>query len=140
MENFIANLVQLQDWFIFEVIIPLLSVPVALFIAYLMDIPRKLSEIIKDGQLCFYCTTTLATLWNNISKPKNTTPFEVTVPSWEYGVIIIFLLLSTAAYVVAVINIQNSTETQINRMQKTSIYITMSVIIIAATIRTLQIQ
>jgi hypothetical protein len=38
MDNFIANLEHLQDWFIFEVIIPLLSVPVALFIAYLMDI------------------------------------------------------------------------------------------------------
>jgi hypothetical protein len=120
------------------IIIPLLSVPVALFIAYLMDIPRKLSEIIKDGQLCFYCTTTLAALWYNISKPKNTPLLEVTVPPWEYGVIVIFLLLSTVVYVVAVINIQNSTETQINRMQKTSIYITMSVIIIAATIRTLQ--
>lgn len=48
-----ANLA--THWMIFNVILPLLSVPLVMFICKLNNISKNVFSIIKDGQICMLC-------------------------------------------------------------------------------------
>ena len=56
------------EWLLYNVIISLLPVGLLLIFGWLIGKFQGLFTIIRDGQLCFYCTTTAASLIEDLSK------------------------------------------------------------------------
>ena len=120
------------NWFIFEVIIPLLSVPFVIFGAWLLGVSKRFSEIVKDGQLCVYCSATIGVLLRDLSIAKSQPP--VLVYGAILGFSLVLLMLSIFVYGVAVCN---TTQLDVDRMGRTSFLTTISVVAFVATIRML---
>jgi hypothetical protein len=45
------------EWLLYNTVFPLLPVPLVYIGSWMVGNSRKLLSIIRDGQLCFYCTT-----------------------------------------------------------------------------------
>jgi len=118
----------MTNWLQYDVLIPLIPIPLVLFGAWLMKIKKCYVEVIKDGQLCFFSTSLLATLFRDINTTKGAYP----PPSWVYGVIIILIMISMFVYAVSVVNTSLVDE---YRSGITSSLITIAVIFFVASVR-----
>ena len=88
----------LDEWIVYNVILPLLPVPLVYFGFWLLSIKRKVVEIIKDGQLCFFCTTLVAVAIRDLTNAYTTASI-----AWPLIGLIFILILSTFVYAVAVV-------------------------------------
>ena len=134
--NLVQNLLNMAGWFFFDVIIPLISVPLALGISKIYGVNKKLAEVIKDGQLCFYSATTLGVLLRDLMKTKE----GVLQPTQEFvleqvaieGFIIMLLMFSMGIYSAVM---SSTTPVVVDMVGKISINITAAVILSVAVIR-----
>jgi len=83
------------EWLIFNTVLPLLPTPVTWGLSKLTtDRKREFLNLLKDGQLCFYCTVIGSVLIKDlVSRPK--------VPLLAVGGLIVLLIVSSASYFVS---------------------------------------
>ena len=90
------ELARLFEWVAYNVLLSMLSIPLVILATWLGNNRKNLFDVIRDGQLCFYCTTTLATFLNDASS-KN---------ALDRGILaacLVLFILSTFVYGVATI-------------------------------------
>ena len=87
------------NWLIYNTVLPLMPVPLVYFGAWLIGTPKRVISIIRDGQLCFYCTSLAAVCVNDIVRSDKVHP-NSTIGLAMAG-LIFCLILSTFAYGVA---------------------------------------
>src|SRR5580658_10185787 len=111
MMNFLQNLNPSQEiiiWLLYEVVLPLLPVGLVWFVGYLIANRKTLFSIIRDGQLCFYCTTTAASLIKDlVAKPVKQAPINGLVTF-----LIILIIFDTFVYGAAVVTQTNAQNTK----------------------------
>jgi hypothetical protein len=88
----------MAEWILYDVCLSLLPIPLVLLGTWLINTPRGLFAIIRDGQLCFYCTTLGAVAIRDVTKlARPGQPIAV----WLAG-ILFCLILATFTYGIAV--------------------------------------
>ena len=87
------------NWFIYNALLPLLPVPLVYFAAWLVGTRKRIMSILRDGQLCFYCTSLAASCINDIF--KSGIPIPAPQMSIAIASLICCLILSTFTYGVA---------------------------------------
>jgi hypothetical protein len=85
------------NWFIYNTVFPLSPVPLVYFGAWLVGTRKRVMAIIRDGQLCFYCTSLAAVCINDILKAGKL-PGNATV---SIAGLISCLIISTFTYGIA---------------------------------------
>jgi hypothetical protein len=86
-------------WFVFECLLPLAPVPIFYFIILLCGINVRTLIPIRDGQICFFCTTTAVVAMRDLS------PHASEGQWWLFGPLIpalISLIIYCAAVFTAV--------------------------------------
>jgi hypothetical protein len=90
------NYDKILNWFFFNTVLSMLSVPLVMFAAWMTNKGKKLFTIIRDGQLCFYCTTTIATFLNDANNKGITSNFIMLsififlLSSFVYGIAAVY--------------------------------------------------
>lgn len=96
---------ELVDWIIFNVIVPLSPVPLVYLGAWLVRAPKRLTTIVRDGQMCFYCTALSASCINDLVKAMESGKIQQTAFHSTAGIAIAgaisCMILSTFTYAVA---------------------------------------
>jgi hypothetical protein len=87
------------NWFIYNTVLPLLPVPLVYFGAWLIGTRKRVMGIIRDGQLCFYCTSLAAVCVNDIFKSGK--QHESATIGLSVAGLILCLILSTFIYGIA---------------------------------------
>ena len=88
---------QTWDWFIFNVFIPLLSIPLVWAGVMLVGKRRSLFYIIRDGQLCFFSTVTISVFLRDMINHQ--------IPAIGFAIGLgLLMVFSMFVYGVAVIN------------------------------------
>ena len=117
----------MKIWLFYNALIPLGPVLFTWVISWLINKNKTIFEIIKDGQVFFYCTATSSVAIGDLQKvPEN---FDGS--SWLVSFIFI-LILSTVAFAVAVTN--NATLQQ-NRFGWASVATAVATILVVVTFR-----
>jgi hypothetical protein len=88
------------NWLIYNSVLPLLPVPLVWLGAVLVGGYRTVLSIIRDGQLCFYCTSLSAVAINDIVKSGDIHQNSSAILS--VAGLILCMILSTFTYGVAV--------------------------------------
>lgn len=86
---------QFLTWLLYEVVLPLLPV-LLIYTGTWMFGQARLFAVIRDGQLCFYCTTIVAVLLRDLVK-KNTAIASLV------AVLVILMIFTTFIYGAAVL-------------------------------------
>lgn len=86
------------DWLFYNSFLPLLPVPLVCLGLWIIGIRRKFFSIIRDGQLCFYCTTTCAIALRDLIKAGKA---QVSV-EFPVAFIVTLMILTTFVYGIAV--------------------------------------
>jgi hypothetical protein len=87
------------EWAFYNVVLSLLPVPLIWLALWLINANRSLFLIIRDGQLCFYCTTLSATTLHELLLMRAQQPVGFPVAG-----LLFLMILSTFAYGVAVVS------------------------------------
>jgi hypothetical protein len=87
------------NWLIYNSVLPLLPVPLVYFGAWLIGTRRRILSIIRDGQLCFYCTSLSAASINDVFKSGDT--HANSTAGLAIAAMIFCMILSTFTYGVA---------------------------------------
>jgi hypothetical protein len=97
----------MTEWLFFSVIMPLLPIPLVLLGLWMCGMSRKISSIIRDGQLCYYCTSlsasTISDLYNynkGIPPSAASTAFQLQI--LFFGMMFC-MILSIFSYAIAII-------------------------------------
>jgi hypothetical protein len=87
-------------WVVYGFLVPLLGIVLIRTGFWILGIAKGFSDIIKDGQLCFFCTTVSAATLNDLLK----TPTKANGSIVGFGVaaLILCMLLATFIFGVAV--------------------------------------
>jgi hypothetical protein len=127
----------MTEWLMYDVVLALLPVPLVFLGTWLIGTPRGLFAIIRDGQLCFYCTALGAVAIRDVTKvPRPGQSLAVSL-----GGIMFCLILSTFTYGVAVINATapapavGIAQTDERRLGVTSVCVAITTTIIVAIVR-----
>lgn len=125
-------------WFFYNVLVPLAPVPLVYFGAWLLGAPKRLATIVRDGQVCFYCTTLSAACINDIVNFMDAAQKVGSKPHSTIGIAIagaIFcIILSTFTYAVATIAADRASLDE-TKFAGTSLATTVATIVIVASIR-----
>ena len=100
----------MANWVFYNALLPLLPVPFAWLATWLVGASRKLTAIIRDGQLCFYSTSLCAVALRdllNLPDPSRTAWFDLYVAG-----VILCLVPSTFIYGVAMITLDARARTE----------------------------
>ena len=115
------------DWLIFNAVIPLSPIVLVWVGSWiLVDPTSKLFLIIRDGQMCFYCTTLLALLIRDVSSTQKSSNSII------IGSTVLFFIFSTFIYGVAVSNKDKVIEKKLGWI---SIFMSVTIIVFVLTIR-----
>lgn len=87
------------NWLFYNSFLPLLPVPLVCLGLWIIGIEKKFVSIIRDGQLCFYCTTICAIALRDLIKVGRNQDTSVEFP---VAFIITFMILTTFVYGIAV--------------------------------------
>ena len=87
------------EWLMYNVVLPLLPIPLVIVIASLVKRDGSFFTIIRDGQLCFYSTTLCSLAIRDIIK----SPSGSEIPFFVGGILFCFLV-SAFTYGVMVLN------------------------------------
>lgn len=87
------------EWIFYNVALSLLPVPLIWLALWLINANRSLFLIIRDGQLCFYCTTLSATMLHDLLLLKG--QYAIGLPIVG---LVFFMISSTFVYGIAVVS------------------------------------
>jgi len=87
------------NWLIYNSVLPLMPVPLVYAGFFVLGARKRVVDIIRDGQLCFYCTSLAAVCLNDIFKSGD---IHANAAAGIYIAVLIFcMILSTFTYGVA---------------------------------------
>src|ERR1700737_736545 len=89
----------MTNWLIYNTFLPLLPVPLVYFGTWLIGTRKRVMSIIRDGQLCFYCTSLAAVCVNDIFKSSKV--HANSTLGFAIAGLILCLILSAFTYGVA---------------------------------------
>jgi hypothetical protein len=93
------KLLELSQWLLYSSFIPLFPIPLVWLSAWLLGIDRSWATILRNGQLCFYCTTLSATTIRDIITRS---PADTSLNSIFIGFLVVIIIFSTFLYGTAV--------------------------------------
>jgi len=88
----------LVTWLLLNVLLPLIPVAVVCAIYYVKGVAKGFVYILGDGQICFVCTSMVATTLNDVILKNSVAGAPL---AFIIATLMIALLFSTAAFVVA---------------------------------------
>lgn len=112
-------------WLFYNTVIPLLPVPLVLLGSWLVGANRNILSLLRDGQLCFYCTALSAVAIRDVMLNSGQEGISIEIPLVGLLFCIIF---STFTYGIAVTHDQAKDW----KLALTSIFTTIVTIIIVA--------
>lgn len=118
------------EWLFYNSVIPLLPVPLVVLGIWLKGLDLRILPILRDGQLCFYCTALSAVALRDILG-ANTQGISIEL---SIGGIIFCIILSVYAYGIAVTS-ENPDDKSSKRLAITSIMTAVTTTVIIANIR-----
>ena len=114
-------------WLFYNALIPLSPVLLALVVSWFINNNKTVFDIIKDGQVFFYCTATCSVAIGDLQKA----PKDFDGASWLTGFVFI-MILSTVAFTVGV---TNTATVQKNKFGWASVATSIATILVVATFR-----
>jgi len=120
------------EWLLYNTLIPLSPILLVIIGGWIITGPSpSFFSIIRDGQLCFYCTATTAVLMRDIACKKSP------VDGLVLGGLFILILFSTFIYGVAVSNKDDVNEKKVGYMSILTAITTICIIIYIRSIENL---
>lgn len=124
---------KLVIWLVFNAVLPLSSIALIVFGAWINGKPKTIFSVIRDGQVCFYCVAVLGTTLHDFMRSNYVNNEKIYSP-----LVVCFLLLgmifSTFIYGIAV-NDKNDDPVCEFRIGLTSIFLSISTLVPVVVIR-----
>ncbi|MEO0455068.1 MAG: hypothetical protein AAF152_00600 [Cyanobacteria bacterium P01_A01_bin.114] len=120
-----------------------MPIPLVLFGAWLLEAPANIVILLRDGQLCFYCTSISASAIRDLLSVQQLNALEA---NFFIAGMILCIILSTFAYGVTTLVSQSSEGTNLSsskskssstdtRLALTSVFVTVATTIIVLSTR-----
>jgi hypothetical protein len=125
---------EMVEWILYDVVIALLAVPLVWLAAWLIGRSRRLLQILRDGQLCFYSAALSAVAIRDVARLAGNPQAPNADVALSLGGLILFMLLSMFVYGVAVIR-ADAAGVDDNKVAWTSILAALVTILVVFGIR-----
>lgn len=116
------------EWLFYNTFIPLLPVPLVMLGSWMKGANRHVFSVIRDGQLCFYCTALSAVAIKDILASSSAGLVLIRLP---IGGMIFCMILSTFAYGIAV----TSDDAEDNKLGIISLLASLTTTVLVVTTR-----
>lgn len=121
------------EWLLYNSALPLLPVPLVYMGSWLVGTNKSVISIIRDGQLCFYCTGLCAVAINDLVRLHDGQK-NINI-SFAITGIIFCLILSTFTYGVAATNSGNLGDVEARKLAWASLFTAITTTLIVALTR-----